>query len=150
MRTTKGREEGRVADAAGPRLFAPKTIRPAPPSDPQRAGFGLGPPAPISARAGEKRASGGATGPIFWRRRPKSRLGGLVGGAAGDALRVSTTAMGKSGSQTRADTAKTCLGHMHAWPLLRFNLPCGIFVVVVATCQVNQSEVNGEITKQTS
>ena len=66
--------------------FAPKTIRPAPPSAPQRAGFGLGPPAQISVRAGEKWAHGTATGPIFWRRRPKSRLGGLVGGAAGDAL----------------------------------------------------------------
>ena len=79
MRTTKGREESRVADAAGSWLFAPKTIRPAPPSDPQHAGFGLGPPAPISARAGENWALGGATGPIFWRRRPKSRLGALLG-----------------------------------------------------------------------
>ena len=66
----------------------PKTIRTAPPSAPQRAGFGLGPPAPISARAGENWALGGATGPIFWRRRPKSRLGCLVGGAAGDALTI--------------------------------------------------------------
>ena len=45
--------------------FAPKTIRPAPTSAPQRAGFGLGPPAPISARAGENWALGGATGRFF-------------------------------------------------------------------------------------
>ena len=72
-------EAGGVADVAGPRRFRAKTIRPAPPSAPQRAGFGLVPPAPISARAGENWALGGATGPIFWRRRTKKRLGGFLG-----------------------------------------------------------------------
>ncbi len=72
MRTTKGREESRVADAAGPRLFRAKTVRPAPPGAPQRAGFGLGPPALFSAQAGENRAPGGATGPFFRRRRKKN------------------------------------------------------------------------------
>ena len=52
----------------------------------EHAGVGFGPPAPISVRAGENWALDSATGPVFWRRRPKTRLGGLVGGAAGDAL----------------------------------------------------------------
>ena len=65
MRTTKGQEESRVADAAGPRLFRAKTVRPAPPGAPQRAGFGLGPPALFSAQAGENRAPEGVTGPFF-------------------------------------------------------------------------------------
>ena len=69
-------EAGGVADAAGPRRFRAKNDSP---GAPQRAGFGLGPPAPISARAGEKRAPGGVTGPIFWRRRSKNRLGALLG-----------------------------------------------------------------------
>lgn len=86
MRTTKSREESRVADAVGPRLFRAKTVRPAPPGAPQRAGFGLGPPALFSAQAGENRAPGGATGPFFRRRREKNAWGGLPGGAAGDAL----------------------------------------------------------------
>ena len=86
MRTTKGREESRVADAACPRLFRAKMVRPAPPGPPQRAGFGLGPPALFSAQAGENRAPGGATGPFFRRRREKPAWGGLLGGAAGDAL----------------------------------------------------------------
>ena len=85
MRTTKRQEARRVASKEGPRLFRAKNDSP---DAPQHAGFGLGPPAPISARAGEKRAPGGVTGPIFWRRRSKNRLGGLVGGAAGDALRT--------------------------------------------------------------
>ena len=34
-----------VADASGPRFLRAKKLRPAPPSAPQRAGFGLGPPA---------------------------------------------------------------------------------------------------------
>ena len=72
MRTTKGQEEGRAADAVGPRLFRAKTVRP---GAPQRAGFGLGPPALFSAQAGENRAPGGATGPIFRCRRKKKRLG---------------------------------------------------------------------------
>ena len=79
MRTTKGREEGRVADAAGPRLFRAKTVRPGAPGRPQRAGFGLGPPALFSAQAGENRAPEGATGPIFRRRRKKNAWGGLSG-----------------------------------------------------------------------
>src|SRR4051812_37768657 len=83
-RSGKKRDESLARRGRG--SFAPKTIRSAPPSAPQRAGFGLGPPAPISARVGEKWALGGATGPIFRRWGPKSRLGGLVGGAAGDAL----------------------------------------------------------------
>ena len=40
MRTTKGREESRVADAAGPRLFRAKKVRPAPPSAPSAPGSG--------------------------------------------------------------------------------------------------------------
>ena len=49
------------------------------PGAPQGAGFCLGPPAPVSARAGEKRASGGVTGPFFWRRRGKNAWEGLLG-----------------------------------------------------------------------
>ena len=45
--------------------FAPKQFTPAPPGAPQRAVFGLGPPALFSAQAGENRAPGGATGPFF-------------------------------------------------------------------------------------
>src|SRR3954464_3278976 len=90
MRTTIGREENRVADAAGPRLFRARKVRPAPPCTPQRAGFGLGPPALFSAQAGENRAPGGATGPFFRRRREKIAWGGLPGGAAGDALKASS------------------------------------------------------------
>ena len=37
MRTTKGGEEGRVADAAGPRLFRAKTVRPGAPGRPPSA-----------------------------------------------------------------------------------------------------------------
>ena len=53
-------------------FFAPKQLVPAPPGAPQRAGFGLGPPALFSAQAGENRAPGGATGPFFQRRRKKT------------------------------------------------------------------------------
>ena len=42
-------EAGGVADAAGPRRFRAKNDSPVAPERPQRAGFGLGPPAPISA-----------------------------------------------------------------------------------------------------
>ena len=42
-------------------FFTPKQFAPAPP---QRAGFGLGPPALFSAQAGENWAPGGATGPF--------------------------------------------------------------------------------------
>lgn len=65
MRTTKGQEESRVADAAGPRLFRAKTVRSAPPGAPQRAGFGLGPPALFSAQAGENQAPGTRLGRFF-------------------------------------------------------------------------------------
>ena len=58
-------EAGGVADAAGPRRFRAKTIRLAPPSAPQHAGFGLGPPAPISARASEKGPLGARLGRFF-------------------------------------------------------------------------------------
>ena len=40
MRTTKGREESRVADAAGPRLFHAKTVRPRPRVPPSAPGSG--------------------------------------------------------------------------------------------------------------
>lgn len=56
------------------------------PGCPQRAGFGLGPPGPILARAGEKRPTRVAAGPFSPRRRKKMAGGGPVGGAAGDAL----------------------------------------------------------------
>ena len=49
----KGREESRVVDEVGPRLFRAKTVRPGAPGRPQRAGFGLGLPALFSAQAGE-------------------------------------------------------------------------------------------------
>ena len=65
MRTTKGREESRVADAAGPRLFRAKKVRPAPSGAPQHVGFGLGPPALFSAQAGENRALGARLGRFF-------------------------------------------------------------------------------------
>ena len=59
----------RLANKADPRaLFACVGA----PGAPQGAGFCLGPPAPVSARAGEKRASRGATGPFFQRRRGKN------------------------------------------------------------------------------
>ena len=83
----------RVASRAGPRAFFACAGSP---SAPQGAGFGLGPPAPVLARAGEKRASGGATGAFFWRRRGKIAWGGPVGGAAGDALRTGTKGGGFS------------------------------------------------------
>ena len=74
----------RLADRADPHaLFASAGS----PDAPQGAGFGLGSPAPVLARAGEKRASGGATGPFFRRRRGKNAWGQPVGGAAGDALK---------------------------------------------------------------
>ena len=75
----------RVAARAGPRAFFACAGSP---SAPQGAGFGLDPPAPVLARAGEKQVSGGATGPFFLRRRGKIAWGGPVGGAAGDALRA--------------------------------------------------------------
>ena len=56
----KSREESRVADAAGPRLFRAKTVHP-----PQRAGFGLDPSALFSAQAGENRAPGARLGRFF-------------------------------------------------------------------------------------
>ena len=58
----------RVANLAGPFPFGPKSVSPAPPGAPQRAGFVLGPPAPVSAQTGEKRAPVGTTGPFFARR----------------------------------------------------------------------------------
>ena len=73
----------RVASRAGPRAFFACAGSS---SAPEGAEFGLGPPAPVLARAGEKRASGSATGAFFWRRRGKIARGGPVGGAAGDAL----------------------------------------------------------------
>ena len=80
--------------------FAPKQFAPAPPGAPQRAGFGLGPPALFSAQAGENRAPGGATGPFFRRRREKIAWGGLLGGAAGDALRFSFPLTQAKGTKT--------------------------------------------------
>ena len=59
--------------------FAPKPLAPASQSAPQRVGFGLGPPALISAQAGENRAPEGAAEPIFLRRREKIAWGGLSG-----------------------------------------------------------------------
>ena len=67
-------------------FFAPKQLALAPQGAPQRAGFGLGPPALFSAQAGENRAPGGVTAPFFQRRREKVAWGGLPGGTAGDAL----------------------------------------------------------------
>ena len=49
----------------GPAALRAKNDSPGAPERPQRAGFGLGPPAAISARAGENWALGGATGPFF-------------------------------------------------------------------------------------
>ena len=85
MRTTKRLEDPSRCQG-GPAYFHAKNNSAGAPKRPQRAGFSLGLPAPISARAGEKRAFGGATGLIFQRRRPKNRLAALVGGVAEDAL----------------------------------------------------------------
>ena len=49
------------------------------PKRPQGAGFGLGPPAPVLARAGEKRASGARLGPFFGAGAAKSPGEGLLG-----------------------------------------------------------------------
>ena len=46
-------------------FFAPKQLAPAPPGAPQRARFGLGPPALFSAQAGENRAPGARLGRFF-------------------------------------------------------------------------------------
>ena len=59
--------------------FAPKTISPAPPSAPQRAGFGLGPPAPISARAGENGPLEARLGRFFSAGGRKVAWGALLG-----------------------------------------------------------------------
>ena len=89
----KKREEtvgrgARLADRVDPRaLFACADA----PGASQGAGFGMGPPALVSARGGEKEVSGGATGPFFQRRREKFAWGGLPGGAAGDALKLRGT-----------------------------------------------------------
>ena len=50
-----------------------------PPTAPQRAGFGLNPPALISSRAGKNQAPGDATGPFFRRRRKKIDWGDIFG-----------------------------------------------------------------------
>ena len=60
-------------------FFVPKQFAPAPPGAPQRARFGLGPPALFSAQAGENRAPGGATGPFFRRRREKNAWVAFLG-----------------------------------------------------------------------
>ena len=71
------------------------------PQAPQRAGFGLGSPAPVSARAGEKRATGDATRSFFGRRRGKNAWEGPVEDAAGDALRLGTTTARTASTKTR-------------------------------------------------
>lgn len=85
------REKHQETTGKGPRVAARAGLRAfftcaGSPSAPQGAGFGLGPPAPVLARAGEKQAFEDATGPFFWRRRGKIAWEGSVGGAAGDAL----------------------------------------------------------------
>jgi len=57
-----GEEEARVADSTARELFRAKTARL---GAPERAGFGLDPPVPVLAQAGEKRAPEDVTGPIF-------------------------------------------------------------------------------------
>ena len=49
------------------------------PGAPQGAGFCLGPPAPVSVRAGEKRASGGRLGRSFGAGAAKSPEKGMLG-----------------------------------------------------------------------
>ena len=66
------RRGARLADRADPHaLFACAGA----PGAPQGAGFCLGPPAPVSARAGEKRVSGGRLGRFFGAGAKKKRLG---------------------------------------------------------------------------
>ena len=55
-----------VADHVGPRAFS---LQPVPPGAPWCAGFGLGLPVVILAQIGDKQQSGGATWPMFRRRR---------------------------------------------------------------------------------
>ncbi|XBI33973.1 hypothetical protein VPH35_119832 [Triticum aestivum] len=85
MRTTKGREESRVTDAAGPRLFRAKKVRLAPPGAPARR------VRPVSAGAvfgsGQRKSgSWGRDWTDFSAPAQEKRLGRPSWGAAGDAL----------------------------------------------------------------
>ena len=66
----------RLADRADPHTPFRLCRRP---GAPEGAGFCLGPPAPISARAGEKRASGGRLGRFFGADAAKTHGEGLLG-----------------------------------------------------------------------
>src|SRR3954468_2176540 len=85
MRTTKGREEGRVTDAAGLRVFRAKKVRLAPPSAPGSAWVRRRCFRPMPAKIG---LLGARLGRFFGAGAKKNAWGGLPGGAAGDALRA--------------------------------------------------------------